>query len=296
MNYWRWTLLATVLSVLSPQTGLAVVYNVIIDTSPWVGEKAKTVWDFTTSDARDDGGIEYIDWAQYGVRSRAEFDGGPIRYRIGGSLTTIRDSTFCNQVIEGYDSLGVSVGYTIESLGSGGGRSDSGCAEHLAFYLLRDDYTPLLETSDPWGTNALFSITITGDCEKTPGSCVLEVFAPTIFQPPNSIILPSLTGLDGDLEGDTTPFGFVSVDPIQLAPSIRFQFGLPADGGVVRLKVFDVGGRLVADVLNDRRPGGKAVAEWNGVGRSGHGVASGVYFARLEWEQRVDARKFIVVR
>lgn len=61
----------------------------------------------------------------------------------------------------------------------------------------------------------------------------------------------------------------------------EFEYNL-RQGGSVRLQVFDVQGRRIADLLRGYRPAGTHRAMWSGRGESGARIASGVYFARLE--------------
>ena len=54
-----------------------------------------------------------------------------------------------------------------------------------------------------------------------------------------------------------------------------------SDAGAVRLKVYDVAGRLVATLVDGHRGAGEHEVSWDGHSASGR-VASGMYFARLE--------------
>jgi flagellar hook assembly protein FlgD len=55
-----------------------------------------------------------------------------------------------------------------------------------------------------------------------------------------------------------------------------------AEPGAVRLKVFDVSGRLVANLADGRVEAGFHTIHWKGQGSNGATVGSGVYLARLE--------------
>jgi hypothetical protein len=72
-------------------------------------------------------------------------------------------------------------------------------------------------------------------------------------------------------------------------PVQRISYSLPA-GARVRLAVYSVSGRLVAELVNETRPAGEYVAEWNA-----GGVASGIYFSRLEVERTVVTRRLSIV-
>lgn len=79
-----------------------------------------------------------------------------------------------------------------------------------------------------------------------------------------------------------------SPNPASADFTLRFRLPHPGD---VRVAVVDVAGREVARVLDAWRPAGD-----HAVVASARGLASGVYFARLEFEGRVTSRRIAVVR
>lgn len=62
-----------------------------------------------------------------------------------------------------------------------------------------------------------------------------------------------------------------------------------------RLAVYDVRGRLVVTLLDDRVAPGFHRREWNGLGRDGRRLSSGVYFVRLETESFAATRKVVLL-
>jgi hypothetical protein len=66
--------------------------------------------------------------------------------------------------------------------------------------------------------------------------------------------------------------------------------------GFVRLVLYDAAGRRVRELESGRFPAGAHSSTWDGRDSSGRRVASGVYFGKLEAEDRVDAVKVIVLR
>jgi hypothetical protein len=70
----------------------------------------------------------------------------------------------------------------------------------------------------------------------------------------------------------------------------QFTYGLPK-AGPARLSVYDLQGRRVAIVVNEVQAAG-----WRSVFWDGRGVASGMYFARLESGDEVRTRKIVVAR
>jgi hypothetical protein len=94
----------------------------------------------------------------------------------------------------------------------------------------------------------------------------------------------------------TTSRGSLSVEGSNpFADAIRVSYEVPT-AGRVKLGVYDVGGRLVAELLNGTRPAGVHEAEWNLGTDGGERVASGVYFIRLESPGCRGVEKVLVLR
>jgi hypothetical protein len=74
----------------------------------------------------------------------------------------------------------------------------------------------------------------------------------------------------------------------------RVRFALP-ERGRVRLAIYDVSGRRVAELADGMRDAGVQVLTWDG-STGGQRLPSGVYFARLEFAGRVEARKVVLTR
>jgi hypothetical protein len=72
-------------------------------------------------------------------------------------------------------------------------------------------------------------------------------------------------------------------------------FALPRDGHV-RLRVFDVRGRLVRTLLDDTAGRGDGMVVWRGRDDRGRDLADGVYFCRLEHGGRTLTQKLLLVR
>jgi hypothetical protein len=101
----------------------------------------------------------------------------------------------------------------------------------------------------------------------------------------------------------------LAVDPMAtpvrpfLAPNLpnpftnvtRFRFGT-VERGRVTLRVFDVQGRLVGDLIDDELPSGAHAITWDSRTTSGAAAASGIYFYRLTSPGFSKARKLVLVR
>jgi hypothetical protein len=83
--------------------------------------------------------------------------------------------------------------------------------------------------------------------------------------------------------------------PNPFSPSTRIRFNL-AGAGPVRLSVYDVAGRLVTRLLDERRRAGEHEADWDGRDARGELVAAGVYFCRLEHAGASESRPMILLR
>ncbi len=69
--------------------------------------------------------------------------------------------------------------------------------------------------------------------------------------------------------------------PNPFNPQTRIQFDLP-EAGTVHLRIFNVLGQQVAQLVNEDRSFGSFEEIWNGKNNNGQDVASGIYFYQLE--------------
>lgn len=82
-------------------------------------------------------------------------------------------------------------------------------------------------------------------------------------------------------------------NPFQDMNSIHFSLPVSAE---VRLQVFDVGGRLVRTVMDDRRAPGDHVAVWDGFDMAGRRAGNGVYFYRFCSTTNSGVRRVVLIR
>jgi hypothetical protein len=75
----------------------------------------------------------------------------------------------------------------------------------------------------------------------------------------------------------------------------RIRYAVQRPGVPVRLEIYDVAGRLVRTLVSGRANGGPQGTWWNGTDRSGHRVASGLYYYRLTVDGRQETRRMIVM-
>ena len=93
------------------------------------------------------------------------------------------------------------------------------------------------------------------------------------------------------------PFGEGRVNNVNSATRIRFSIPEVNRSAVnVRLSVYDVTGRKVADLLNTRLGTGEYEVTWNGRDAVGVNLPSGIYFYVLQSENFVATKKMMLVR
>jgi len=109
-----------------------------------------------------------------------------------------------------------------------------------------------------------------------------------------------------DKSGNESPAAVSSTAPVTFAlgqnapnpfnPSTIIPFSVPEGGGHVTLSIYDVGGSLIATLLDEAvAPGLKSVT-WNGRDHRGAEVVSGVYFFRLSAPGFTDTRKMLMLK
>ncbi len=88
----------------------------------------------------------------------------------------------------------------------------------------------------------------------------------------------------------------LQVFPNPANPKLTFRLTLP-EAGYPRIRIFDVGGRKVAELGSaDRRPAGVHDIVWAGHDDLGRALASGLYFARLEVGEHTASRSVILLK
>lgn len=83
--------------------------------------------------------------------------------------------------------------------------------------------------------------------------------------------------------------------PNPFSGSTRIQFTI-AQKGELKLDVYDICGRLVANLADMKAVAGLYEYDWNGTDSRGNQVANGVYFYRLKSEGRIATKKMVFMR
>jgi hypothetical protein len=100
-----------------------------------------------------------------------------------------------------------------------------------------------------------------------------------------------VSSLDTFVERGTSPANF----PNPFGPGTRIEYDLAADGRV-RLEIFDVHGRTVAELVNEHQKVGSKSVPWDGRNREGAECPSGIYFFRLQAGERTVSRSMVLLR
>jgi hypothetical protein len=152
------------------------------------------------------------------------------------------------------------------------------------------------------------------DCEPSPMGLLLADRKPTNpgircfemvtdLQPPGGPIDVGLPPFDILVSqdwptgiGDTPAIARLGQNyPNPFNPETSIPFSLARDGRAT-LRIFDVNGRLVVTLLDERRDAGEHIARWNGRNARGFAASSGIYFARLEANGATETRKMVLLK
>jgi hypothetical protein len=82
-------------------------------------------------------------------------------------------------------------------------------------------------------------------------------------------------------------------NPFNPETTIRYQIPKTTH---VRLEIFDVLGRKIVALMDQKQPAGNHVVKWNGKNAVGQNVASGVYLYRLQANNLVQMKKLALLR
>lgn len=83
--------------------------------------------------------------------------------------------------------------------------------------------------------------------------------------------------------------------PNPFNPSTTFRYEIPRRSKV-QICIYNVLGQKVATVLDEEKEAGYYTIVWNGRKEDGSQLCSGVYFYRIQTEQFVQTKKFVLLR
>jgi hypothetical protein len=95
--------------------------------------------------------------------------------------------------------------------------------------------------------------------------------------------------------GALPPAAIKSVHPNPFNPQMTLEYTVWATERV-RINIYNAQGKLVLELVNKIMPAGDHRVTWNGLGRDGAAVGSGVYFVRMAAGPHVDTRKIVLLK
>jgi PKD repeat protein len=90
--------------------------------------------------------------------------------------------------------------------------------------------------------------------------------------------------------------GLIRIEPNPAREDAVIHYAVARDGTVVRLKIYDVTGRLVATIRDAVSLSGSQRASWDGRAEQGGRASAGIYFVVLEIGDRREAEKLVLLR
>ncbi len=84
--------------------------------------------------------------------------------------------------------------------------------------------------------------------------------------------------------------------PNPFNPRTTIRFDVPAQGAPIELRIYDAAGRLSRTLLDQRLPGGRHAAVWDGRDDAGRPAPSGIYFVRLKAPGFLRTTKIALVK
>lgn len=125
----------------------------------------------------------------------------------------------------------------------------------------------------------------------TSGDWSGESFAST----KDSGSLYGVVGIDGDEVRVPISFYLAQNYPNPFNPTTTISYGLP-QAARVRIDIYNIMGQKVIGLVDEQQTAGYKQIAWDGRDAQGHGVASGVYFYRLDAGNFTQSMKMLLVK
>ncbi|MCK4971284.1 MAG: T9SS type A sorting domain-containing protein, partial [Thermoplasmata archaeon] len=120
---------------------------------------------------------------------------------------------------------------------------------------------------------------------------------------PASIYISKLQGEQVTVVGDELVsrhpglvLGHNYPNPFNPATSITYAIPEGTSTSHVNLSIYDVGGRLVKQLVNESQTPGNHTVTWRGLDERGFRVSGGVYFYRLIWGGESIAKQMMMLK
>lgn len=83
--------------------------------------------------------------------------------------------------------------------------------------------------------------------------------------------------------------------PNPFNPSTKINFSLP-QASQVTLKIYDVTGKEIVTLVNQKYSAGKYTTDWFGLDANGKAVSSGVYFYKIITENNIQTKRMVLIK
>jgi hypothetical protein len=107
-------------------------------------------------------------------------------------------------------------------------------------------------------------------------------------------------GRGGEEPGEEPEASAVTISPMiapnPFNPSTTVSFIVPAPGGRVAVSIYNMAGKLVRQLLDGDVQAGQQTVTWDGRGKRGENLSSGVYFCRIEVPGQSDQKKLVLLK
>lgn len=94
---------------------------------------------------------------------------------------------------------------------------------------------------------------------------------------------------------DPKGYGLLQNYPNPFNPSTQIRYNLSKTDDVV-IKIYDILGKEVTTLVNEKLSAGEKSVTWNGLDQNGNAVPSGTYFVKLQTSSGVDSKKMTLVK
>lgn len=124
---------------------------------------------------------------------------------------------------------------------------------------------------------------------STP-TVVLDSLVPLVFGTTFQTLNPTITGVEGNITELPKEFNLYQNYPNPFNPVTSIKFDIPKSS-FVKIKMFDMLGKEVSELVNMDMEPGRYEVNWNGTN-----FASGVYFYRIETKDFTKVMKMILLK
>ncbi len=92
-----------------------------------------------------------------------------------------------------------------------------------------------------------------------------------------------------------TEFSLSQNYPNPFNPTTKIEFTIP-EKSLTKISIFNVKGRLVKELLNQKMQTGKHSITWNGTDSNGTKVSSGICFYKFQTEEFSQTKKMVLLK